>query len=194
MPGKNDIYHSILIVSAAEQFDRFIRKSFPVFSTVETARSAALARRSILEKYYDIVVINAPLPDENGESFAVDVTGICSASVLIVTPQDRFEGALERVTDHGIMVMPKPSPGGRIDKSVRFLLAVQNRFHRLEKRVMTLEEKMEEIRTVSKAKVLLVERLHMTEDEAHRYIGKQAMDQGISRKRAAERILEEENP
>ena len=90
--------------------------------------------------------------------------------------------------------MPKPSPGGRIDKSVRFLLAVQNRFHRLEKRVMTLEEKMEEIRTVSKAKVLLVERLHMTEDEAHRYIGKQAMDQGISRKRAAARILEEENP
>ena len=68
MPDKNDIYHSILIVSAAEQFDRFIRKSFPVFSTVETARSAALARRSILEKYYDIVVINAPLPDETGRA------------------------------------------------------------------------------------------------------------------------------
>ena len=193
MPRRNDIYHSILIVSAAEQFDRFIRKSFPVNSTVETARSAAVARRSILERYYDIVVINAPLPDENGENFAIDVTGICTASVLIVTPLDRFEGVLGRVTDHGIMVMPKPSPGGRIDKSVRFLLAVQNRIHKLEKKVQTLEEKMEEIRTVSKAKVLLVERRHMTEDEAHRYIGKQAMDQGISRKSAAERIMEEEN-
>ncbi len=191
MPRKNDIYHSILIVSAAEQFDQFIRKSLPGYSTVETVKSAALARRSILEKYYDIVVINSPLPDETGEDFAIDVTGTCSASVLIVTPQDQFDGALLRVTDYGIMVMPKPSPRGRIDKAVRYLLAVQNRMHQLEKKTQTLEEKIEEIRFVSKAKVLLVEKLHMTEDEAHRQIQKQAMDQGISRKSAAARILDD---
>ena len=191
MPRKNDIYHSILIVSAAEQFDQFIRKSLPGYSTVETVKSAALARRSILEKYYDIVVINSPLPDETGEDFAIDVTGTCSASVLIVTPQDQFDGALLRVTDYGIMVMPKPSPRGRIDKAVRYLLAVQNRMHQLEKKTQTLEEKIEEIRFVSKAKVLLVEKLHMTEEEAHRQIQKQAMDQGISRKSAAARILDD---
>jgi response regulator NasT len=50
---------------------------------------------------------------------------------------------------------------------------------------------MEELRLVSKAKVLLVEKKKMTEDEAHRLIGKQAMDQGISRRRAAQRLLDD---
>lgn len=191
MPGKDDRYHSVLIVSALEQFDSFIRRSLPAYSMVDVRRSAALARRSILERYYDLVVINAPLPDETGEEFAIDVTEKCSASVLLVTPQDRFEDALVRVTDHGVLVMPKPSPRGRIDKSVRFLVAVQSRMHKLEEKAITLEEKMEELRLVSKAKVLLVEKKKMTEDEAHRLIGKQAMDQGISRRRAAQRLLDD---
>ncbi|MBQ9443602.1 MAG: ANTAR domain-containing protein, partial [Lachnospiraceae bacterium] len=53
------------------------------------------------------------------------------------------------------------------------------------------EEKIEELRIVSKAKILLVEKKKMTEDEAHRYIGKQAMDRGVSRRRIAERILDD---
>ena len=50
---------------------------------------------------------------------------------------------------------------------------------------------MEEIRIVSKAKILLVEKKKMTEDEAHRYIGKMAMDHGVSRKRIAEQLIED---
>ena len=191
MPRKEDIYHSILIVSTMERFDLLIRKSVSGFSTIDVRRSAALARRRILERYYDIVVIDMPLPDEAGEDLAIDVTAKSTASVLLITPRDRFEGALFRVTDYGIMVMPKPSPRGMIDKAVRFLVASQNRLHVLEKKVTALEDKMEELRTVSKAKLLLIEKRHMTEEEAHRLIGKQAMDQGITRGKAAGRILEE---
>ena len=65
------------------------------------------------------------------------------------------------------------------------------RIHELEKKNRVLEEKLEEMRLVSKAKFLLVERDHMTEDDAHRLIGKMAMDNGISRGSAARRILED---
>ena len=50
---------------------------------------------------------------------------------------------------------------------------------------------MEELRIVSRAKLLLMEKRHMTEDEAHRLIGKQAMDKGLTRRQAAEKILDE---
>jgi response regulator NasT len=50
---------------------------------------------------------------------------------------------------------------------------------------------MEELRLVSKAKILLVEKKQMTEDEAHRFIGKQAMNRGISRRKIAEEILDD---
>ena len=50
---------------------------------------------------------------------------------------------------------------------------------------------MEELRLISRVKITLVEKKHMTEDEAHKYIGKFAMDNGLSRKRAAEYIMNE---
>ena len=62
----------------------------------------------------------------------------------------------------------------------------------LEQKVQNAEEKVQEIRLIDKAKFLLVEQRHMTEDEAHRYIGKNAMDHGVSRKRIAQQIIDEE--
>lgn len=52
-------------------------------------------------------------------------------------------------------------------------------------------EKTEEIRQVDRAKFTLIENRHMSEDEAHRYIGKLAMNNGVSRRRAAAMILDE---
>ncbi|MCR4740347.1 MAG: ANTAR domain-containing protein [Lachnospiraceae bacterium] len=191
MSKKDDIYHSILIVSSSEQFVLLVKRSLAGFVTIDIRKNAVLARRCILERYYDIVVIDSPLPDENGEEFAIDVTEKSSASVLLVTPRDGFEDSLSTVTDHGVLVVPKPAPRGRIDKAVRYLIAIQDKIHMLETKARRAEEKLEEMRLVNKVKFLLIEKEHMTEDEAHRYIGKLAMDNGISRGSAARSILDE---
>jgi response regulator NasT len=148
-----------------------------------------MARRCILERNYDLVVINSPVPDESGEAFALFVTEQSNASVLLVTPHDLHEQVMDRLTDYGILVMAKPFPYGQINKAIRFLTAVQNRMGSLAKQTQTLEEKMEEIRIISRAKLLLVEKKGMTEDAAHRFIGKQAMDQGVSRRRIAQKLI-----
>ena len=48
---------------------------------------------------------------------------------------------------------------------------------------------MEEIRIVNKAKWILIDREHMTEEEAHRYIEKTAMDMCVSKRTIAEKII-----
>ena len=58
-----------------------------------------------------------------------------------------------------------------------------------EKKTLSVEEKMEEIRIVNRAKWLLISELKMDEPQAHRYIEKQAMDRCISRKEIAEEII-----
>ena len=62
MPKNDFSRRSILIVSADQQFDAFVKKAAAGFLTIDQRKSAALARRCILEKDYDIVVINALLP------------------------------------------------------------------------------------------------------------------------------------
>ena len=59
----------------------------------------------------------------------------------------------------------------------------------LEKKNRTLQEKMADIRTVNRAKWLLIENLGMTEKDAHYYIEKQAMDTRMSRREVAVGII-----
>ena len=193
MPRKDDIQHSVLIVSSSEQFDAIVKKSLRPgnFMSIDFRKNASLARRGILERFYDMIIINAPLPDDNGIELSMDLAEKCNASVLLVVPKEIYDEVLNKVTDYGILSIAKPFPKGRLDQSVRFLIANQNRIGVLERKIRSAEEKMEEQRIVTKAKFLLVEQKHMTEDEAHRLIGKTAMDNGISRARAAERIMDD---
>ena len=55
----------------------------------------------------------------------------------------------------------------------------------MRKRAASLEEKMDEIRLVNRAKWILISRLSMTEEDAHRYIEKRAMNQCVSKKEIA---------
>ncbi len=193
MPKDDLIQHSVLIISASDQFDGLVKQSLSprTFMSVEFRRSASQARRCILERFYDLVIINAPLPDENGVEISLDVVDNSNASVLLVVPKEFSEDALEMVTDYGVLVLPKPFHKGRLDKAVRFLSAMQNKIRGYEKRIRSMQEKAEDMRIINKAKFLLVEKKKMTEDEAHRFIGKTAMDNGISRKSAAGRILDD---
>ena len=53
----------------------------------------------------------------------------------------------------------------------------------------TVEDKIQEIRLVNKAKWALIQCLGMTEEEAHRHIEKRAMDERLTRREVASRIL-----
>ena len=180
MPKYEGFGHSVLIVSASEAFETAVRKSLRGFASVDSRKHASSARRYLLERYYDLIVINAPLPDESGEQLARD----------IAVPSEVYDDALERVSDYGILVISKPVSIRSLDKALRFLTALQNRIMRIERKLQEAEERMQEIRVIDKAKFLLVEREGLTEDDAHRQIGKLAMNQGISRKLIAERIIE----
>ena len=64
------------------------------------------------------------------------------------------------------------------------------RLKEYERRTQSLEDKMAEIRVVNRAKWLLIDKQHMTESEAHRYIEKQAMDRGVKRRVIANEIID----
>ncbi len=191
MPRLSEHKHSILIVSSSEKFTYEIKKSVVGFITIDVSRSVALARRCILEKQYNIVVIDVPLSDETGEDFAIDITEKCNSSVIIVAPNNMYGNTVERVNNHGVLVIPRPYPKGRMDMAIRYLTAIQDKMSVLDSRYRNARHKLEEIKIISKAKILLVQKKNMTEDEAHKYIGKSAMDLGMSRVKVALEIIDE---
>ena len=183
--------YGVLVVSASEKFNSAMRELLPMtdFWPVDYAASVSEARRRLLDTEYDLVLINAPLPDDFGARLA---TGLCAdtgAGVLLFVKAAQYEEVCAKVLEQGVMTIPKPAPAQVVRQSLRVLCATRERLRRMVERQASVEEKIEEIRLVNRAKWLLIERLGMTEAEAHRYIEKQSMDQRIPRRELAENII-----
>ena len=191
MHRQSDMRYSILIVSSSDRFVHLVKKSLEGFITIDVKKSATLARRCLVERDYDIIVIQASLPDESGIELVRDSADRSRALILFITPVEIYDDVLENVTDRGVLVITDEMADNRLDKSIRYLVALQGRIHSLEQKTLTLEEKMQEIRLVNKAKAILIGKQGLSESEAHKAIGKLAMDNGVSRGDIARRIITE---
>ena len=94
---------------------------------------------------------------------------------------------------HGVFTLPKPITGTAMSQALKWMAAARERLRRMEKKTISIEEKMEEIRLVNRAKWMLIDNLKMTESDAHRYIEKQAMDLCVTRREVAEDIIKTYN-
>lgn len=193
MVRASDTENSILIVSRSEKFDLFVRKILPGlrFHRIDHRKSASAARTCLLEQSYDLVVINAPLPDETAHEFALDICEQYDSSLIIAVPSDLYDDTADYTASSGIMILPKPLQAVQIKRAVEFMAAIRQRFHRYDQKILRLEGKVREIQSVSQAKLLLIEHRHISESEAHRFIGKAAMDRGVSRRVIAEEIIDD---
>ena len=190
MSLKERVY-SILIVSATDSFTSAFADLLPEarYSPVDTVTSVSVAKRVLAEKTFDFVIINAPLPDDAGTRFAIDTCTTKQSAVLLLVKNDIHAGIHDRVAEYGVFTLPKPISKVTMTHALNWLESARERLRQFEKKSISIEDKMAEIRLVNKAKWLLISELHMSEPDAHRYVEKQAMDRCVSRRCIAEEII-----
>lgn len=183
--------YSLLLVSASDKFNTEIMRLLPScdYYPVVVAKNIADAKRRLLEQHFDIIFINAPLPDDFGLQFAMDACSTSSSGVLILVKSELYDDVYSRALSCGVMTLSRPTSAPVITQTLRILCATRERLRRVEEKQATVEDKIEEIRLVNRAKWILIENLHMTEPTAHKYIEKQAMDLRISKRSVAENII-----
>lgn len=183
--------YATLLVSASQSFVKTLQALLPtsVYDPISVRCDAASARRALLENRFDIVIVNTPLPDEFGTALALDACADSGAGVLLLVRAELFPQVNEQASPGGVLTLPKPLSQTLVFQSLTLLRGTRERLRRMEQKTATLEEKMQEIRLVNHAKWVLIEQLKMTEEQAHKYIEKQAMDRCITRRAVAENIL-----
>jgi AmiR/NasT family two-component response regulator len=189
----NDTGHcySVLLVSSSAKFNASLLGLLPGsrYHPITIASDVAKARRHLLENRFDIVLINTPLPDDFGTRLALDLCTDSGTGVLLLVKAEHYPDINARVSPYGVLAMSKPISAQMLLQSLVLLCGTRERLRRMEQKTASIEEKMEEIRIVNRAKWLLIEQLKMTEKEAHRYIEKQAMDRCVTRRVIAENII-----
>lgn len=183
--------YSVLLVSASQKFNTAMLPLLPGtdYYPVITVGSAGEAQRRRLERSFDLVIVNAPLPDEFGLQLAMDACADSEAGVLLLVKSDLYEELYYKAVSCGVVTLPKPTNAQILTQTTRMLCATRERLRRLEQKQLSVEEKIEEMRLVNRAKWRLIETLHMSEADAHQHIHRLAMDKRITKREAAEDIL-----
>lgn len=183
--------YSVLLVSASEKLNTAVSALLPGsdFWPVTVVTSLSRAKRRIMDQAFDVVIVNAPLPDGMGTDFAMKLCSETDAAVALLIRSELYEETNASVLPAGVVVVSKPTNAQLLTQVIRGLCAMRERLRSMRDRQTTVEEKMEEIRRMNQAKWLLIEREGLTEQEAHTRILRISMEKRISKRQAAEEII-----
>ena len=153
--------------------------------------SGAEARRRMLESDFELIVVNAPLPDEFGHDLCATAVEKTDAGVVFLVKAAAAEQLLTPMSEQGVLLVCKPFSNTLFLQAIHMAAASNHRLQVLRQENARLQDKIGQLRLISRAKCCLVEHAHMTEAEAHRYLEKQAMDTRRDRAEVAQEVLEE---
>jgi len=156
-------------------------------SQILTVSSCGEARRTLLMRDFDLVLINAPLKDESGEKLARDIAS--KGMVILAVASEHYEEVSALCENDGVLTISKPINKNIFWSAIKLTRAAHNRLLHVYTENDKLKQKIKDIRITDRAKCILISYLNMSEQEAHRYIEKQAMDMRIPKKAVAERII-----
>ncbi len=182
---------SVLIVSNTEKSIAFFTEVLHSFSVnrIVTVPFCSEARRMLLEQDFDLVVINAPLQDESGESLSRHIATKGISQVILVVKSEYYDEVSDVVEDYGVITIAKPINRNLFWSSLKLAKAAHNKLKLMQTENAKLIQKIEDIRIVDRAKCILISYLNMSESEAHKYIERQAMDTRTAKRTVAEGIL-----
>ena len=183
---------SVLLVSSSKNFSNGITHALSSdiydVSVIDTVQKA---KRIVIEKSYDIIIINCPLIDDFGTDFAIDVATKDISGVLMFVKPELESEVYYKTYEYGILTLTKPTSEGILLQSIRLLTSTLVKKEALIQKPQDFRSKLEDIKIVNKAKMLLIEHKHISEDDAHRYIEKRAMDLRKSKVKIANEIIDE---
>ncbi len=181
----------ILIVSSTEQgADKLTELiSRESFSEKDIAVSAAGARRLVSLKTYDTILINTPLHDEFGDKLACELSEKTDAGLMMLVKSELEAETEGKVCSYGVFVIAKPVNKQLFYKALRLLEAASDRMKGIRHEKSELLRKIDDDRTINRAKSVLIKYLSMSEPQAHKYLEKQAMDLRITKAEVAKRLL-----
>ena len=138
----------------------------------------------------DLLIAVMPLSDGTGVEGIIDVAQRHPQlmSILLVR-QEAYEQVTYQCRNQQIFVIAMPFKRQVLAEAASFMLRIRTVIDDKDKELARMRKNLNEIRIITSAKIRLMQTRQMTEEEAHYYLEKEAMDRSLSRKEVAEEIL-----
>lgn len=186
------MYRTILVSDVnSERLNRLLEKVGMVLSPLSQAECTEELRRADAD-----VVIVVQDADGRGVEFALKCSASSDATVVFIA-RFRLPDVLRTKLSCGGVCVLESSDESAVEAFFGQLASLRSVYNALKRENEGLRLKVREAQAVGRAKCLLVERRNMTEQAAHRFIEKTAMDNRLTRYAVAKDIItgyERKNP
>lgn len=180
---------TVLVVSSSVKFFGQFRAAAELDNCeILTATSMSEAKKYLMLGGIHAVVINCPVSDGFGFDEAAQTADTYETPILLFVRQEIFADVSAKLKRQDIIILQKPNDREHIRAAAETLIS-QISFAKKSAYESALDEKLNELKIISRAKILLMRQFSMSEAQAHRYIEKSAMDNGRTKKATAQGII-----
>ena len=180
----------VLIVASGrggQAVSELISEFFPDWQQ-SRALTAREAKSLISDRSFDMVVVNCPVGEDSGTGIAAFVAECSNAGCVLLAKAEDIEILRETAESTGSAVVRKQPLNKTAFRSALKLVSS------LRRRLLCIGSQSfgrtdEELKTIGRAKLALMQYLKFTEEQANRYLEKQAMDLRIPKSEAALRVI-----
>ena len=138
----------------------------------------------------DLLIAVMPLSDGTGIEGIIHVAQRHpQLMTILLVRQEAYEQVTYQCRNQQIFVIAMPFKRQILAEAASFMLRIRTVMDDKDKELVRLKKNLSEIRIITSAKIRLMQTRQMTEEEAHNYLEKEAMDRSLSKKEVAEEIL-----
>ncbi len=152
------------------------------------ANSGGASRRVFSSRDFDLAIVSG-VHDENGKNLASFLAESCTTGVILIEDSFVYEEVAAKLSSQGIIVLPRPLSRTLLATGIRMVEAANARVQNLKRANIDLSREIEDMRIVNRAKYVLIESLGYTENRAHKFIERRAMDERKTKREIALEIL-----
>lgn len=150
--------------------------------------SVSEANQALQQKKWILVMLVADKRSDRIK-YAREICHLYRQNVLLMVESSQLDVAIYQLQDEPVFVLDKRSPLYVLDEVLAFLVKNVQEKDRLQKQIDQQQKRLLQEQSISRAKLLLIEKMHYSEDQAHRYITKKAMDLSMTKADVARLLI-----
>lgn len=160
-------------------------------SPAKCVSSISEAKHSLINADVDLIILDSQVELTESMKFSMDLVRgkSFSSGIIMLVNSSVYEKTHYQAERLGVVTFKKPLDAHLLIQTIRLLLTFQAKIRKLESQADKLQQKLEGDRLVNRAKIILMDRLKLSEEAAHHYIEKNAMDTCVKKTDIANDII-----
>lgn len=182
----------VFILSSKPDFSTKIKTLLPTFlyAPISCFDSIQSLKSNLRTQSCDLLIIHDSLKDGVAWKLAREIHAICSIEILLLVSLKQYDQVVYQLQDSGIFVLSFPLKGQELLQAMELLRIKKEEIKKYQLEISKLKKKITDDRIVNRAKMILIESYHWSEDKAHHYIEQASMQNSISKVDVAKQLIE----